>query len=550
MEKIWLQSYPSHIQSSIEELSNNSILDLIQKASDKYSSNTAFTSLNSKLSYKDIEFYSENFGAYLQHELSIQKGSRVAIMLPNLFTYPVTLLGCYKVGATVININPLYKGREIENALNDSGAETIIVLDKFIDELNLIIKNTKIKNVIVCRISDLLSLSMSLLIKTITFFKRSKTISNNNYIPFSRVILKKHILKKVNLYHDDIALLQYTGGTTGKSKAAVLTHKNILSNIQQLDIWVKPHITEGKEVIITALPLYHIFSFTVNFLYFYSIGSNNVLIANPRDLKSFVKELTKHRFTVITAVNTLFNLLLTSSKFRKIDFSSLKFSVGGGMAVLSSTAKRWKKITGTEITQGYGLTETSPIVSINPINNKFNGSIGLPVPSTDISIRDDTGKQLGYEEPGELCVKGPQVMSEYWNKKHDSLSSFTKDGFFKTGDIASIDKNGFLTIVDRKKDMIISSGFNVYPNEIEEYVSQHPNVNECGVIGIDDSNRGESIHLFIVRSSDTLTEIDIIEFCKEGLTIYKVPKKVHFINEIPKNNVGKILRRKLRELKY
>ena len=345
-------------------------------------------------------------------------------------------------------------------------------------------------------------------------------------------------------------MLQYTGGTTGKSKAAVLTHKNILSNIQLLDIWVKPHIAEGKEVIITALPLYHIFSFTVNFLYFYSIGSNNVLIANPRDLKSFVKELTKHRFTVITAVNTLFNLLLTSSKFRKIDFSSLKFSVGGGMAVLSSTAKRWKKITGTEITQGYGLTETSPIVSINPINNKFNGSIGLPVPSTDISIRDDTGNQLGYEEPGELCVKGPQVMSEYWNKKHDSLSSFTKDGFFKTGDIASIDKNGFLTIVDRKKDMIISSGFNVYPNEIEEYVSQHPNVNECGVIGIDDSNRGESIHLFIVRSSDTLTEIDIIEFCKEGLTIYKVPKKVHFIKEIPKNNVGKILRRKLRELKY
>lgn len=550
MEKIWLQSYPTHIQSSIEELSNNSILDLIQKASDKYSSNTAFTSLNSKLSFKDIEFYSENFGAYLQHELSILKGSRVAIMLPNLFTYPVTLLGCYKAGATVININPLYKGREIENALNDSGAETIIVLDKFIDELNLIIKNTKIKNVIVCHISDLLSLPMSLLIKTISFFKRSKTISNDNYIPFSRVILKKHILKKVNLYHDDIALLQYTGGTTGKSKAAVLTHKNILSNIQQLDIWVKPHISKGKEIIITALPLYHIFSFTVNFLYFYSIGSNNVLIANPRDLKSFIKELTKHKFTVITAVNTLFNLLLTSSKFRKIDFSPLKFSVGGGMAVLSSTAKRWKKITGTEITQGYGLTETSPIVSINPINTKFNGSIGLPVPSTDISIRDDTGNQLGYEEPGELCVKGPQVMSEYWNKKHDSLSSFTKDGFFKTGDIASIDKNGFLTIVDRKKDMIISSGFNVYPNEIEEYVSQHPYVTECGVIGIDDSNRGESIHLFIVRSSDTLREIDIIEFCKEGLTIYKVPKKVHFINEIPKNNVGKILRRKLRELKY
>tara|TARA_Y100000996_G_C22532125_1_gene646933 strand:- start:156 stop:1802 length:1647 start_codon:yes stop_codon:yes gene_type:complete len=548
MEKIWLQSYPSDISPSIEELSNNSVLDLIQNASHKYSQNTAFTSLNSKLSFKDIEYFSENFGAYLQHELSIEKGSRVAIMLPNLFTYPVTLLGCYKAAATVININPLYKGREIENALNDSGAETIIVLDKFIDELNLIIKNTKIKNVIVCRISDLLSFPMSLLIKTISFFKRSKMISNNNYIPFSRTISKKYILKKVNLYHDDIALLQYTGGTTGKSKAALLTHKNILSNIQQLNIWVRPHVTKGKEIIITALPLYHIFSFTVNFLYFYSIGSNNILIANPRDLKSFVKELTKHRFTVITAVNTLFNLLLTSSKFRKINFSSLKFSVGGGMSVLSSTAKKWKKITGTEITQGYGLTETSPIVSINPINDKFNGSIGLPVPSTDILIIDDSGKPLGYEEPGELCVKGPQVMSKYWNKEDDTLSSFTKDGFFKTGDIAVINKNGFLRIVDRKKDMIISSGFNVYPNEIEDYVSQHPDVIECGVIGIDDSNRGESIHLFIVRSSDNLTEIDIIEFCKKGLTIYKVPKKVHFINEIPKNNVGKILRRKLREL--
>ena len=548
MEKIWLQSYPAHIQSSIEEPSNNSILDLIQKASDKYSSNIAFTSLNSKLSFKDIEFYSENFGAYLQHELSIQKGSRVAIMLPNLFTYPVTLLGCYKAGATVININPLYKGREIENALNDSGSETIIVLDKFIDELNLIIKNTKIKNVIVCRISDLLSLPMSLLIKTISFFKRSKTISNDNYIPFFRVILKKHILKKVNLYHDDIALLQYTGGTTGKSKAAVLTHKNILSNIQQLDIWVKPHISEGKEVIITALPLYHIFSFSVNFIYFFSIGSNNILIANPRDLKSFVNDLSKYRFTVITAVNTLFNLLLTSSKFKEIDFTSLKFAVGGGMSVLSSTAKRWKKITGVEITQGYGLTETSPIVSINNITDQFNGSIGLPVPSTTISIRDDAGNELSYGEPGELCVRGPQVMSGYWNNTSETTSSFTEDGFFKTGDIATIDKKGFLKIVDRKKDMIISSGFNVYPNEIEDYVSEHPDVLECGVIGVMDSNRGESIHLFVVKTSESLTENEIRVFCKKGLTIYKIPKKVTFIEEMPKNNVGKILRRKLREL--
>ena len=342
--------------------------------------------------------------------------------------------------------------------------------------------------------------------------------------------------------------MQYTGGTTGKSKAAVLTHNNILSNIQQLDLWVGPHVSKGREIIITALPLYHIFSFSVNFIYFFSIGSNNILIANPRDLKSFVNDLSKYRFTVITAVNTLFNLLLTSPKFKKIDFSSLKFAVGGGMSVLSSTAKRWKKITGVEITQGYGLTETSPIVSINNITDQFNGSIGLPVPSTTISIRDDAGNELSYGEPGELCVRGPQVMSGYWNNTSETTSSFTEDGFFKTGDIATIDKKGFLKIVDRKKDMIISSGFNVYPNEIEDYVSEHPDVLECGVIGVMDSNRGESIHLFVVKTSQSLTENEIKVFCKKGLTIYKIPKKVTFIEEMPKNNVGKILRRKLREL--
>ena len=548
MEKIWLQSYPNDIPPTINDLSNNSILDLMVKASFKYARNTAFTSLNSKLSFSDVDFYSDRFGAYLQNELFIQKGSRVAIMLPNLFTYPVALFGCYKAGATVININPLYKGREIENALKDSQAETIVVLDKFIDEINQVIKSTKIKNIIICRVSDLLSFHMSMIIKSISFLKRSNTKIKEHFILFSKILTNKHTLRKINLVPTDIALLQYTGGTTGKSKAAILTHQNILSNIQQLGLWVKPHVKEGKEIIITALPLYHIFSFTVNFVYFYSIGSNNILIANPRDLKSFIKELSKYKFTIITAVNTLFNLLLTSSSFKKINFTPLKFSVGGGMSVLSSTAKKWKKVTGTEITQGYGLTETSPIVTINPISDKFNGTIGLPVPSTEISIRDDSGNELSHGEPGELCVKGPQVMSGYWNNPDDTDNSFTRDRFFKTGDIASINKEGFITIVDRKKDMIISSGFNVYPNEIEDYVSQHPSVVECGVIGINDSNRGESIRLFVVRDSDTLTEVDIITFCKKGLTVYKVPKKVVFIDEIPKNNVGKILRRKLREL--
>ena len=548
MNKIWLKSYPKNIPESIGELSNNSICDMMKKASHKYSKNIAFTNLNSKLTYSDVDKYSDNFGAYLQKQLSISRGSKVAIMLPNLLTYPVTLFGAYKAGATVININPLYKSREIESALNDSNAETIIVLDRFLNELELIIKKTNIKNVIVCSITDLLSFRMSLLVKTIMFFKKSNIKLDKDYIIFSDTITHKYNLENVTLELDDVALLQYTGGTTGKSKAAVLTHNNILSNMQQLNLWVDSNIEEGKEIIITALPLYHIFSFTVNFLYFYSIGSNNVLITNPRDLKSFVKELSKYKFTVITAVNTLFNLLLTSSVFKKINFDSLKFSVGGGMSVLSATAKKWSEITQTEITQGYGLTETSPIVSINIIGEKFNGTIGLPVPSTDISIRDDSGQELDAGEAGELCVKGPQVMSQYWNNKEESLNSFTHDGFLKTGDIAKINEDGLITIVDRKKDMIISSGFNVYPNEIEDYVSQHPDVIECGVIGIDDSNRGESIHLFIVKSSELLTEMDVIAYCKKGLTIYKIPKRVIFIKEIPKNNVGKILRRKLRDL--
>ena len=548
MNKIWLKSYPKNIPESIGELSNSSICDMMKKASHKYSKNIAFTNLNSKLTYSDVDKYSDNFGAYLQKQLSISRGSKVAIMLPNLLTYPVTLFGAYKAGATVININPLYKSREIESALNDSNAETIIVLDRFLNELKLIIKKTNIKNVIVCSITDLLSFRMSLLVKTIMFFKKSNIKLDKDYIIFSDTITHKYNLENVTLELDDVALLQYTGGTTGKSKAAVLTHNNILSNMQQLNLWVDSNIEEGKEIIITALPLYHIFSFTVNFLYFYSIGSNNVLITNPRDLKSFVKELSKYKFTVITAVNTLFNLLLTSSVFKKINFDSLKFSVGGGMSVLSATAKKWSEITQTEITQGYGLTETSPIVSINIIGEKFNGTIGLPVPSTDISIRDDSGQELDAGEAGELCVKGPQVMSQYWNNKEESLNSFTHDGFLKTGDIAKINEDGLITIVDRKKDMIISSGFNVYPNEIEDYVSQHPDVIECGVIGIDDSNRGESIHLFIVKSSELLTEMDVIAYCKKGLTIYKIPKRVIFIKEIPKNNVGKILRRKLRDL--
>ena len=547
MEKIWLKHYPKNISPTINSLKFNSIIDLMKNSSSLFPDHTAFTNLNTRLSYKKIDRYSEKFGAYLQNQLSITKRSKVAIMLPNLLTYPVALFGSYLAGAIVININPLFKGREIESALNDSGAETIIVLDRFMSELEPVVKNTLIKNIIVCRVTDLLSPIMSALVKTVFFFKGPKISLNSNYLLFSDTLKNSYLRKNIVLESQDIALLQYTGGTTGKSKAAVLTHGNILSNIEQLNVWVGPIVMPGKESIITALPLYHIFSFTVNLMYFYSIGSNNILVTNPRDLKSFVNTLKKNKFTVITGVNTLFNLLLTSSSFKKINFSALKFTVGGGMSVLSSTAKKWKKITGVDITQGYGLTETAPIVSVNIISEPFNGTIGPPMPSTDISIRDEKNNELNINQEGELCVKGPQVMSEYWNNPEETKNSFTDDGFFKTGDIAIINENGSLKIVDRKKDMIISSGFNVYPNEIEDYVSQHPDVRECGVIGVNDSNRGESIKLFIVKEEKKLGEIEVINFCKKGLAVYKIPKKVIFIDEIPKNNVGKILRRKLRE---
>jgi long-chain acyl-CoA synthetase len=548
MEKIWLKHYPRNVSSTIGNLKFNSIVDLMKNSSSLFPNHTAFENLNTQLSYKKIDKYSEKFGAYLQNQLSITKDSKVAIMLPNLLTYPVALFGSYLAGATVININPLFKSREIENTLNDSKAETIIVLDRFISELEPIVKNTLIKNIIVCKVTDLLSPAMSALVKTVVFFKGPKVSLNSDYLLFSDGLKNSYIRRNVVLEKKDIALLQYTGGTTGKSKAAVLTHGNILANIEQLNMWVGPIVTPGKESIITALPLYHIFSFTVNLLYFYSIGSNNILVTNPRDLKSFVNTLKKNKFTVITGVNTLFNLLLTSSSFKKINFSALKFTVGGGMSVLSSTAKKWKKITGVNITQGYGLTETAPIVSVNIISEPFNGTIGPPMPSTDISIRDEKNNELSINQEGELCVKGPQVMSEYWNNPEETKNSFTDDGFFKTGDIAIINENGSLKIVDRKKDMIISSGFNVYPNEIEDYVAQHPDVRECGVIGVNDSNRGESIRLFIVKEKKSLREIEVIDFCKKGLAIYKIPKKVIFIDEIPKNNVGKILRRKLREI--
>ena len=548
MKKIWLEHYPNKVASKISELNFESIVDLVDHASEKYSKQVAFHNLNSNMSYSETSKYSKRFSSYLRNELNISKESNIAIMLPNLLSFPISFLGSLRTGAKVINLNPLLTSRELRDILVDSQADTIIVLDRFLNELEQILTDTKIKNVIVCKPYDLLSIVMKPIVKMVLFFKKQTRNHNKKYILFTELINYTKESLEVTIKRDDIALLQYTGGTTGGSKAAILSHKNLVANVQQLESWVDSIICEGEEVVITALPLYHIFSLTVNFLYFFKIGAKNILITNPRDIKNFIKVLEKNRFTVITAVNTLFNLLLTSSKFKKINFNSLKFSVGGGMAVLESTSKKWKKFTGCEITQGYGLTETSPIVTVNPVDEGFNGSIGLPLPSTDISIRDEEDKELDINEPGELCVKGPQVMTSYWNKPEETKNAFTKDGYFKTGDIAKIRDNGYIEIVDRKKDMIISSGFNVYPNEIEEYVSNYEGVHECGVVGKPDSNRGEMIILYVVKDKENLSESDIAEFCKKGLTIYKQPKKIIFIDEIPKNNVGKILRRKLRDL--
>jgi long-chain acyl-CoA synthetase len=549
MSNNWNNEYPKGLSENLGSIDNDTIIDLLESSARKYESKIAYYSLNSSLNYKMTSLLAKRLAAYLQY-LGVRKNTKIAIMLPNLLTYPISLFGSYYCGATVVNVNPMYKSREIQHLLEDSEVEYIFVLDKFYNELQPCIKNSKLKKIIICKINDLLNPLMKFVVPIAMLYKK-QTVNidkNNKNIYFKDIISNNFGFEDVHVEQDDIALLQYTGGTTGKSKAAILTHKNLLSNVQQVSNWIEPHIKAGEEIIITALPLFHIFSFTVNCLTFLKIGAENVLIANPRDLKSFLKVLEKKKFTVMTAVNTLFNLLLTSKKFKELNFSGFKFSVGGGMAVISETAKNWKKITGTNITQGYGLTETSPVVSINKIDSPFNGSIGLPVQSTSIKIIDESGKNVDDEEPGELCVKGPQVMSGYWKYKEDQENPFTDDGFFKTGDIATISKDGYLTIVDRKKDMIISSGYNVFPNELEDFLSTHPDILEAGIIGVPDKNRGEYIKAFIVKKNKNLSETDVIMFCKEGLTEYKVPKKIIFIDDLPKTNVGKILRRELRNL--
>jgi long-chain acyl-CoA synthetase len=551
LEKIWLKSYPAGIKSEIDVNTFSSINDIIEQSISKFGNKPAFANMGTVLSFSDVDRLSRGFSNYLLHELKLKKGDRVAIMMPNCLQYPVALFGVLRAGLIVVNINPLYTARELEIQLKDSGAKAIVIVENFASVLEAVKSKVPLETVFMTQLGDLLSFPKNHIVNFVVKHVKKMVPRWNieRTIPFQEALEKgmKHEFKSALVKHDDIAFLQYTGGTTGISKGAILTHKNIVANMLQAREWIKDSIFEGKEIIITALPMYHIFSLTANCFVYSSIGALNVLITNPRDIPGFIKELKKWKFTTITGVNTLFNALLHHPDFSTLDFSQFRLTLGGAMAVQRPVAEKWKKVTGCTLLEAYGLTETSPAACINPLNLKeYNGSIGLPIPSTHVSIRNDEGKEVPLGESGELWIQGPQVMKGYWNRPGETADVLTQDGWLKTGDIATIDQMGFLKIVDRKKDMILVSGFNVYPNEVEEVVASHPGVLEAAAIGVQNENSGEIVKVFVVKKDPGLSEADVIEHCRKNLTGYKVPKLVEFRKDLPKTNVGKILRRSLR----
>jgi len=552
MEQVWLKSYPKGIPAQIDLDEFRSLGDLFEKGVRKFGQRTAYINMGKSITYDELDRLSSRFAGYLQGVLKLPKGARIALMMPNLLQYPVAMFGALRAGYTVVNVNPLYTARELEHQLRDSGAETIVIVENFAHTLEQVLPKLRVPNVIVTSLGEMLGFPKSLIVNLVVRHVKKMVPAWNlgAHVRFSEALAQggAHPLRPVDVGHDDIAYLQYTGGTTGVAKGAVLTHRNIIANLQQAHAWIGPYVSEKGEIIITALPLYHIFALTANCLTFFKIGAVNVLITNPRDIPGFVKELAKHRFSVITGVNTLFNALLHNPEFAKLDFSSLNFALGGGMAVQQAVADKWRQVTGKTISEAYGLTETSPAVTINPLDLKeFNHSIGLPIPSTEISIRGDDGQEVALGQPGELCVRGPQVMREYWNRPEETAKVFTEDGFLRTGDVATVDEAGFVRIVDRKKDMILVSGFNVFPNEVEDVIATHPGVVEVAAVGVPDERSGEAVKVFIVRKDPSLTKEAIIAHCKENLTGYKVPHHVEFREELPKTNVGKILRRMLRD---
>ena len=551
MDKVWLNAYPKGIPHTIDVTEYASVREVFEEVCAKFAARPAFTCMGKTMTFAELDTLSATFGAWLQANGCV-KGTRVAIMMPNVLQYPVCLFGTLRAGCTVVNVNPLYTARELEHQLNDSGAEVIVVVENFASVLAQVVARTKVRQTIVTSIGEMLGLKGVLVDAVLRHVKKMVPAwSLPGSIRLSDALAegRKRTLARVPLTLEDIAFLQYTGGTTGVAKGAMLVHRNIVANMLQARAWLTPFLDPSRrEVVITPLPLYHIFSLTANCLVFMSVGGENVLIPNPRDIPGFVKELAKYRFTVITGVNTLFNALLNNPDFAKLDFSQLRIALGGGMAVQEAVAKRWKAVTKVPLIEAYGLTETSPAATVNPLDLvDFNGSIGLPIPSTEIELRDDTGRNVGIGQPGEICIRGPQVMAGYWNRPDETAKVIDKEGWFATGDIGVMDERGFVRIVDRKKDMILVSGFNVYPNEIEGIVASHAGVLECAAVGVPDDKSGEAVKLFVVKKDPALTAETLIRHCREHLTGYKVPREVEFREDLPKTNVGKILRRELRD---
>ncbi len=552
MEPIWLKSYPKGVPAQVNVAEYRSLCDVFATSVRNFAALPAFVNMGTTLTYAELDRLTSYFSAYLRNVLRLPQGARVALMMPNLLQYPVAMFGALKAGCAVVNCNPLYSPRELEYQLSDSGAEVIVVVENFVHVLAEVISKTNVKHVITTQLGDLLDFPkrqvVNFVVKHVKHMVPAWQLAGS--VSFREVLAAGRELAWTppEIGPDDIAFLQYTGGTTGVPKGAMLTHRNLVANLQQAHAWLKNVLQEGREIIITPLPLYHVFALTANCLTFLKIGAMNVLITNPRDIHSFVKELGKYPFTVITGVNTLFNALLENRDFAKLDFSSLRVSLAGGMMVHRSVANRWKEVTGKTLVEAYGLTEASPAVTINPLDlAEYNGSIGLPIPSTEVAIRDDAGRDLPEGEVGELCIRGPQVMKGYWQRPEETAKVFMPDGFLRTGDIAVADENGFVRVVDRKKDLIIVSGFKVFPNEIEDVVSLHPGVLEVGAVGLPDAAAGEAVKIVVVRRDPNLTSEELIAHCRKYLTGYKVPHHVEFRQKLEKTSIGKILRRSLRE---
>ncbi|MCM8613226.1 long-chain-fatty-acid--CoA ligase FadD [Accumulibacter sp.] len=552
MERIWLQSYQKGVPAEVDLSDFQSLGELFERSVGQYRDRVAYISMGAQITYGELDKLSRDFAAYLQSVLKLPQGARVALMMPNVLQYPICIFGALRAGYVVVNVNPLYTPRELEHQLKDSGAEVIVILENFAVTLEQVVARTPVKHIIVARLGDMLPFPKGAVVNFVVKYvkKMVPAWTLTRAVNFRTALGKGAAaeLKAVSVQQEDLAFLQYTGGTTGVSKGAMLLHRNILANLAQAHAWINPALGDEQHMVVTALPLYHIFALTANCFTFFKIGASNLLIVNPRDIPGFVGELAKHRFTVITGVNTLFNALLNNDAFCALDFGHLRVTLGGGMAVQKAVAERWKQVTGKPLIEAYGLTETSPAATINPLDiPAYNGAIGVPISSTEVTIRDDAGRDVPLGERGELCIRGPQVMKGYYNRPEETAKVIMPDGFLLTGDIAVMDEKGFVRIVDRKKDMILVSGFNVYPNEVEDVVAQHAGVLEVAAVGVPHEKSGEVVKIFVVKKDPALTAEVLIAHCREHLTGYKVPGQVEFRSELPKTNVGKILRRELRD---